>query len=112
MDAGRSRSDPPASWFNSQLAGGTAYQTGMKSGGNPKQLNFAFTGVLTIDGMPYNVVMGQGSDGAGANNWWLGGPGFAICSPADGYLCTPDHKWAFYAGNRSNWEVRSYAVQS
>jgi T5SS/PEP-CTERM-associated repeat protein/autotransporter-associated beta strand protein len=76
--AGRQKTDGPADWFSSALQGGAA--TAHNAGGPlPNQLNFAFTGYMTLGGFlnnSYAVVIGQGSDGAGANNWWIGGPGF------------------------------------
>ena len=78
VNAGRHETDGPADWFASALQGGAA--TANNSGGPlPNQLNFAFSGYMGLNGYLnnwYAVVIGQGSDGAGANNWWIGGPGF------------------------------------
>jgi len=89
VQAGRQLSDAPAQWFTQQLQGGTAFNPGIGNVGNqPDQLNFAVTGTLTINGTGYGVVLGQGSDGAGDNTWWIGGPGFTGLSP--GAVVTPD----------------------
>lgn len=72
-EAGRKASTDVASWFNSRssMSINTA-EWGADS--SPEELNFAFTGTLTINGVQYPVVIGQGHSGVD-NNWWIGGQG-------------------------------------
>ena len=56
----------------------------------------------------YAVVIGQGSDGAGDNNWWFGGPGFIYDAnpnaPITG-ISTPDNFFNFSAPQNSAFDV-------
>ena len=77
----------PANWFDTQSTaaiGGNADHNG-----NPSELNFAFAGSLSVDGVSYPVVIGQGSNAQG-NNWWIGGQGWT--AGADGVIVSPDGK--------------------
>lgn len=86
-EAGRKNSLGPANWFDTQSTaaiGGDADHNG-----NPSELNFAFAGSLSVDGVSYPVVIGQGSNAQG-NNWWIGGQGWT--AGADGVIVSPDGK--------------------
>lgn len=80
--AGRSNSDGPAGTFRARTMDRVATQTGQaersKRGdlsNQPKSLNFAFEGTLTLNTDKFTRVnLGQGRTG-GDNNWWLGVPG-------------------------------------
>jgi hypothetical protein len=85
----------------------------------PSDLNFAFTGTLTLSctsncgsapvgTFNYPIVVGQGHTGSGqtieANNWWIGGQGWINFScpayPRAGpCMLTPDSKWGLIAQN-------------
>lgn len=74
IEAGRHKSGEVANWFMNQIENGNCIAvTG--SDMIPKELNFAFSGVLFLKkkGMNLNlpVVIGQGSDDI-TNNWWIG----------------------------------------
>jgi hypothetical protein len=95
--AGRHNSSGCASWFHNRCS--NADCCNWPSGCNPwpDELNFAFTGTLTIDGTAYNITIGQGSDGI-HNNWWFGGPGWTSwSSPFGDAVVTPDQKYYFEA---------------
>lgn len=101
--AGRHNSSGPANFFKSNaqswLCTGPDALMGDCKG--PSDLNFAFTGTLLLRGVNsqtqnYPVVIGQGSDGASANNWWIGGMSpntsgsWAPAGLAQGSIKTPD----------------------
>lgn len=89
--AGRHDSSGPASWFNDHVSSFVSY------GPTPiDNLNFAFTGELTINSDTYVIALGQGNAGGGNSPWYLGGQGFTSqggsgVSP----LLTPDGKYEF-----------------
>lgn len=90
--AGRHDSSGPAEFFTqntSAMIGGAAY------GDTPSELNFAFTGTLTVDGNSYDLVVGQGSNMDG-NNWWFGGEGWTQVGA--GQINTPDDRYTLMAG--------------
>jgi outer membrane protein assembly factor BamA len=98
-EAGREASEYLADWFKEQ-SGVVAVQTDCMASCDddwPKELNFAFTGTITIDGTDYPIAPGQGHVGAsGDNNWWLGGgEGFS----GKGTVVTPDSLYANYASD-------------
>jgi hypothetical protein len=69
VQAGRKDTIAPAHFFAANadiFLGDDAMSSGL-----PSELNFAFTGVLTLNGDSYNIVIGQGSNAEG-NNWWIG----------------------------------------
>jgi len=95
VKAGRHNSSGPANWFHSNCSNATCCN--WPSGCNPwpSDLNFAFTGTITINGTNYSITLGQGSDGV-HNNWWVGGPGWtAWSSPFGDAVVTPDGKYYF-----------------
>lgn len=103
--AGREASEYPADWFKKN-SGVVAISTDCFSdcGGTwPQELNFAFTGTITIDGTDYPIALGQGRAGSGDNNWWVGGgEGFN----GKGTVVTPDSLYAIYASDPA--KVASY----
>ena len=119
--AGRQNSTDPADFFNT-LRQGAAF-TGSDPG--PNDLNFAFSGVFTISanqfsGSPvpivnYNILLGQGSDGSGINNWWISGPGFTYQqdSVSTG-IVTPDGAFLITEASVSNdtFTVKNLTVTS
>lgn len=98
-DGGRSGSTGPAQWFMAHSQGPVMGEDSATN--TPGDLNFAFTGTLTIDGHQYPVVIGQGHSGMN-NNWWIGGQGAGWTHGVDGptmaddvqYLTTPDGLYA------------------
>ena len=73
VEAGRKGSPQVAQWFTSRTSTMiSSAEWGADS--FPRELNFAFTGTLTINGTEYPVVIGQGHSGTD-NNWWIGGQG-------------------------------------
>lgn len=103
--AGREASEYPADWFK-RNSGVVAIETDCFSDCEdrwPTELNFAFTGTITINGTEYPIVMGQGHQGSGDNNWWVGaGEGFS----GKGTVVTPDSLYAIYASDPA--KVASY----
>jgi len=106
--AGRHDTSPPADWFNERADLLLGYGV---LDDRPSELNFAFAATLVIDGSPYPIYLGQGSDLAG-DDWWLGTP-FIVDGPswtrdANGYLHTPDGLYVLcpkdggYFGSHSN----------
>jgi hypothetical protein len=92
--AGRKASDTPANWFNSNVSNAACTIANVYS--LPSELNFAFTGTITIEGNSYPVTMGQGNS-LEYNNWWIGGPGWVFPSrTVYGEISTPDRKYTFY----------------
>jgi len=94
VQAGRSGTSGPADWFNARTS--MPIGNDVTIGGQPSELNFAFSGTLTVNGASYPVVFGQGHDSEGQNNWWLGGQGsgwteFTVSPEA---LRTPDGQYA------------------
>ena len=89
--AGRKDSSGPAAWFNDRAPEYVAMFNGPIN-----NLNFAFTGELTLNGDTYLITLGQGNAGGGASPWWLGGEGFQL-ETAQGWahLYTPDGKYFF-----------------
>jgi hypothetical protein len=111
--AGRHKSTPPAQWFNQRSALVLGYAL---EDSRPDELNFAFSGTLTINGTPYPIYLAQGSDLLG-NDWWLGvpagGPGQGAWAKTDaGYLLTPDGRYivcpkngGFYGSHNNAFQV-------
>lgn len=76
----------------------------------PSDLNFAFTGTITINGDSYPVTIGQGST-FGKNNWWIGGPGWTIHEGVTPNVRTPDQKYYFEPEENSSntiWVKTAY----
>jgi len=86
--AGRKGSSGPAQWFKDRAS--VAMSASGSWGAWPNNLNFAFDGILIIDGNSYQLVVGQGNDGV-HNNWWIGGIGFTSDQVS---LITPDKEYS------------------
>lgn len=87
--AGRHDSSGPANWFNQR-----APQYLAMFNGPINNLNFAFTGELTLNGDTYLIALGQGNAGGGSSPWWLGGQGFQLETDQGwSHLYTPDGKY-------------------
>lgn len=94
--AGRHGSSSVASWFKSHASAATCANWPSGCPDWPSNLNFAFTGNITINGTGYPITIGQGSVGGVHNNWWIGGPGWQLKSTALGdAMITPDGKYYF-----------------
>jgi hypothetical protein len=97
--AGRSKSSGVANWFQSHASHAVCATWPSNTDDWPKELNFAFTGTLTINGTGYPITIGQGSVPP-HNNWWLGGPGWTYWdSPFGEAVVTPDGKYYFEAAD-------------
>lgn len=88
-NAGRSGSSGPAQWFNSLTSLPIGNDENLDA--TPSDLNFAFSGTLTIEGHQYPIVIGQGHNMTD-DNWWLGGQGsgwttYKVAPPT---ITTPD----------------------
>lgn len=88
-EAGRSGSSGPAQWFNSMTSLPIGNDENLDA--KPAELNFAFSGTLTIEGHQYPVVIGQGHNMTD-DNWWIGGQGsgwttYKVAPPT---ITTPD----------------------
>ena len=91
VKAGRKGSYDVANWFNSNAPNAACTISSLSL--QPYELNFAFTGTITINGNTYAVTIGQGHSGA-SNNWWIGGPGWVFQKKSNpGKICTPDRKY-------------------
>lgn len=89
--AGRKGSYDVANWFASNVSEATCTISSLSP--LPYELNFAFTGTITINGNSYPVTIAQGHSGA-SNNWWIGGPGWVLPSKRlNNGVCTPDKKY-------------------
>lgn len=92
--AGRKNSGPPADWFKANVSAATCSDNSWTD--MPNDLNFAFTGTLTIDGNSYPVTLGQGHPTLTTDNdWWIGGPGW---TSGNNVVNTPDGKYLFWGG--------------
>jgi hypothetical protein len=105
ITAGRQNSYGPSHWFDSQAVSKDLPSAACSNTSEPSELNFAITGSLSIQGISYPIVLGQGSCG-GNNNWWIAGasPGWNLTNIfVDGspttILVTPDGKYAISYGN-------------
>ena len=80
--AGRSKSSAVAQWFGSQNFPAMCVFgcSGISNLAVPSELNFAFNGSLVVNGVGNGVTIGQGSDGAGANNWWIANSAAVSCN--------------------------------
>jgi len=81
--AGRKGSYDTGYWFRAQVGGGAALGAGAPKARLPEDLNFGIRGDLTIKagGTPIfckDVVLGQGHQFGGFNNWWVGGPNMRL----------------------------------
>jgi len=106
--AGRKGSTGPAEWFKAHASNATYTSGG--SGAWPSELNFAYTGTITIDGNSYTIVIGQGNS-FGRNNWWVGGPGWTVHPGVYANVVTPDGKYFFMPVDNSSdefWIKTSY----
>jgi len=86
--AGRKKSKSVAKTFNSRTTERVATRRNKASGG-PNELNFTFSGILTLntDQFP-NFNIGQGNKGVN-NNWWVGTPsgGKTAKKGGNAFLC-------------------------
>jgi hypothetical protein len=97
--AGRHKSSGVGSWFRSHASVSTCANWPSGCNDFPSELNFAFTGTLTINGTGYPITIGQGSIPP-HNNWWIGGPGWTSwSSPFGDAVVTPDGKYYFEAAD-------------
>lgn len=91
---GRHGGDSVASDFKSICGGQDANMLGLStSASHPAQLNFYYGVNVTFFNQTSTVTLylGQGNDGFGSNNWWIGGPqlqnggqGYAVITLPDG----------------------------
>ncbi len=96
--AGRHSSGPPADFFNARANG--LFTTTNSNKGTPSEMNFAFSGILEINGHDYKIVTGQ--NGCGTSNCWYVAPnesGFRAWN--DGSILTPDQRFFIYAGENT-----------
>ncbi len=74
VKAGRHKTEPCANFYKNFVNNNKKNMMHSRGGdAAPKELNFAFTGVLTINGKPFNVCIGQGRT-SDHNNWHLASP--------------------------------------
>jgi phospholipase C len=73
LEAGRNKSTPVASTFNSKCGGSAKEYAPSGGGGTPKELNFMYGVTLSFNsGESVTVYLAQGNYGE-TNNWWIGG---------------------------------------
>lgn len=94
IKSGRHGTDEVAKWFNKKVEGGACIANSSNDV-IPKKLNFAVSGTLklTITGKEKDkadktysipdVVIAQGHNTAGNNNWWIGGKEFGDAAKVD-----------------------------
>jgi hypothetical protein len=100
--AGRKASSGVADWFRSNAT--NAICSDDCNCVWPSELNFAFTGTITVNGDSYQVTIGQGST-VGHNNWWIGGPGWTIHEGITPNVRTPDGKYYFEPEENSSDQI-------
>jgi hypothetical protein len=100
--AGRKGSSGVASWLHNHATNATC--TDDCNCVWPADLNFAFSGTITINGDSYQVTIGQGST-FGKNNWWIGGPGWTIHEGVTYNVRTPDQKYYFEPEENSSDQI-------
>jgi len=111
-NAGRQSSTPPAQFFaqnESACIAGISTDWGFNpSNTAPSQLNFAFTGIITISGQngtySYPITLGQGHNSSQQNNWWVGGPNYTGgmgCSKG-GSIATPDGRYSIQSTSQTS----------
>jgi hypothetical protein len=93
--AGRHASSGPAEWFKSNASAAVCVDWPTSTSQWPGKLNFAFNGTLTIDGVGYPIIFGQGSSDLIHNDWWVGGPGWTLITGFGNAVRTPDGKYYF-----------------
>lgn len=106
--AGRKASSSVADWFHNNATNAICSDDCNCTW--PADLNFAFTGTITINGDSYPVTIGQGST-FGKNNWWIGGPGWTIHEGVTPNVRTPDEKYYFEPEENSSnmiWVKTTY----
>ena len=89
--AGRKGSNPPASFFF-QHAGNAWISIDDCFDPTNLVLNFAFSGVLEIEGNDYNIMLGQVGC-AGGNPWYVGANQMGFTVDGNGWLLTPDGQY-------------------
>jgi hypothetical protein len=81
VGAGRKASKKPAQFYNSIVNSNTNKMIHTRGGDNvPKELNFAFNGILKINNDSFNVCIGQGHHGS-YNNWHIASDNMNSISP-------------------------------
>lgn len=71
VKAGRHASKECATWYKNYIDNNAMHSVHTSGGDKmPNGLNFAIIGTLTINGTPYEICLGQGSNDSG-NNWHL-----------------------------------------
>lgn len=117
--AGRKGSSGPAQWFMSNAQGGQLISDFGGDDSGPSNLNFAFTGTLTIGALDgsstvynYDLVIGQGHVTT-VNNWWIGGPGWTqgpysgLGGSGTGSMLSPDRLWVIAGGDAATFAASS-----
>ncbi|MCP3965366.1 MAG: phosphatidylinositol-specific phospholipase C [Lentisphaerae bacterium] len=100
VPAGRKKTSGVANWLLARSHTALIYCR-TAEGNKPKELNFAFTANIIINGTIYSAVIGQGSDGLSHNNWWIGSSGGFYGYPST--MITKDGKYIITAvENESN----------
>jgi hypothetical protein len=95
VNCGRKDSVSPAEWFLNSVQGGPVINTLLEDN-LPSELNFAVSGILSIGGNAYTIVIGQKGISVG-NIWYMGGVNFKGDS-AYNQMTTPDGKYTFGEG--------------
>ena len=107
--AGRKNSSQVWDWFKTNAP---AWGCSDECDSN-NEMNFAFTGTLTINGTAYPVTLGQAGqtvvDIYMDNGWWYGGPGWTGNSNT-GIATTPDGKYTLNPMKTNNAQVTVLAV--
>jgi hypothetical protein len=94
VGAGRKASKKPATFYNSFVNSNTNQMIRTRGGDNvPKELNFAFNGILKINGESFNVCIGQGHYKT-HNNWHIASDSLSSSSP-------------FLQGNLGKYQLKS-----
>ncbi len=103
--AGRHSSGPPADFFNDRANGLFTTTNGNKD--TPDGMNFAYTGVLEINGYDYKIVIGQ--NGCGTDNCWYLAPNESGFRNWDyNEIMTPDQRFYIRASGSNTFAVGAY----
>lgn len=95
VKCGRKNSGGPLGWFEEQIgtglaisADGSPWNPHGQPAPSPTAMNFALTGVLSINGNAYPICLGQSGESL-HNVWYMGGSEFRY------NMITPDGKYSF-----------------